>query len=442
MACQALVSRAASISFKPNRSIHRTVLFFALLLALIATGTTPAQASGELKFTPNAANFGRVPVGRTHTLTVTIANGGNATVVLSGDTVSGSGYSVTGIHVPMTLSPGATATFEVGFTPRIVGTSTGTLKLISNAANGTAALALTGSGFSRSAGYVTATPLIAQFGDVPVGTKNTQSVQLKNTGTRAVSISGATATGGGFSVSGIAAPYWLGAGASVELTIVFQPSRAGSASGAVTIGSTASDSSLSIAVSGTGIATTRLLGVSPGSLAFGNITLGWSTTRVLKLTNTGNSSLTISGDTVSGAGVSATGMSGSTTLAPGQSATLTAGFAPTVASSMTGAITITSNATNAPSVTVPVTGTGVSAVSHSVALTWQPSSSSGVSGYYVYRATASGGPYARVDSSAVGGTSYTDTGVSAGVTYYYAVTTLGTDGIESGYSNQVKAVVP
>jgi fibronectin type 3 domain-containing protein len=47
-----------------------------------------------------------------------------------------------------------------------------------------------------------------------------------------------------------------------------------------------------------------------------------------------------------------------------------------------------------------------------------------------------------VDSSAVGGTSYTDTGVSAGVTYYYAVTTLGTDGIESGYSNQVKAVVP
>jgi len=76
MACQALVSRAASISFKPNRSIHRTVLFFALLLALIATGTTPAQASGELKFTPNAANFGRVPVGRTHTLTVTIANGG------------------------------------------------------------------------------------------------------------------------------------------------------------------------------------------------------------------------------------------------------------------------------------------------------------------------------------------------------------------------------
>jgi fibronectin type 3 domain-containing protein len=109
---------------------------------------------------------------------------------------------------------------------------------------------------------------------------------------------------------------------------------------------------------------------------------------------------------------------------------------------VTGSITITGNATNGSSLGVPITGIGVSTASHSVALTWHPSSSSGVSGYYVYRATTSGGPYTRIDSSAVSGTNYTDSAVSSGATYYYAVTALGTDGIESGYSNQVTAVVP
>src|SRR3974377_1475420 len=121
--------------------------------------------------------------------------------------------------MPFSLSAGATATLEVRFTPQNVGGSSGTLKLISDAANGTVAVALTGSGYARSAGYVTATPLTAQFGDVPLGTKNTQSVQIKNTGWRGVSISTVSATGSGFSVLGITTPYWLSAGATAELTI-------------------------------------------------------------------------------------------------------------------------------------------------------------------------------------------------------------------------------
>src|SRR3974390_2791508 len=192
----------------------------AMLLALIGAGSAPAaRASGQLTLTPNSVDFGRVWVGRTHSLSVTIANTGDAAVTLSGDTVTGSGYTVQGLRLPLNVGAGGTATFSVRFTPQSAGVSSGTLKLISNAANGTLAVPLSGSGVSRSAGYVSASPLATQFGNVPVGTKNTQNVQVTKPGTRGVSISSVAATGSGFSVSGISPPYFLPAGARAPLTV-------------------------------------------------------------------------------------------------------------------------------------------------------------------------------------------------------------------------------
>jgi fibronectin type 3 domain-containing protein len=37
---------------------------------------------------------------------------------------------------------------------------------------------------------------------------------------------------------------------------------------------------------------------------------------------------------------------------------------------------------------------------------------------------------------------YVDNRVTSGQTYFYVTTAVGTDGIESGYSNQVQAAVP
>ncbi|HTA60622.1 MAG TPA: DUF1573 domain-containing protein, partial [Candidatus Baltobacteraceae bacterium] len=76
------------------------------------------------------------------------------------------------------------------------------------------------------------------------------------------------------------------------------------------------------------------------------------------LTNSGNSSVTISGISTTGAGVSASNVSSNTTLAPGQSAALNVTFAPTSTGSVTGGVTVASNATNSPS-TISMTGTGV-----------------------------------------------------------------------------------
>src|SRR5437016_2240692 len=75
---------------------------------------------------------------------------------------------------------------------------------------------------------------------------------------------------------------------------------------------------------------------------------------------------------------------------------------------------------------------------HSVSLNWQ-SSPTAVS-YDLYRSTFSGGPYGLV-ASAILGTSFVDQSVTAGETYFYVATAW--DGTkESGFSNQVIAVVP
>jgi fibronectin type 3 domain-containing protein len=63
-------------------------------------------------------------------------------------------------------------------------------------------------------------------------------------------------------------------------------------------------------------------------------------------------------------------------------------------------------------------------------------------GYNVYRGTTSGGPYSRVNSALESSTNFVDGSVLAGKTYFYVVTAVSGSGSQSGFSNQVKAIVP
>ena len=78
---------------------------------------------------------------------------------------------------------------------------------------------------------------------------------------------------------------------------------------------------------------------------------------------------------------------------------------------------------------------------HSVMLSWSPSSST-VSGYNVYRSTVSGSGYTKLNSNLIGGTSYDDTSVQSGTTYFYVTTSVGSGATESTYSNQATAAIP
>ena len=60
---------------------------------------------------------------------------------------------------------------------------------------------------------------------------------------------------------------------------------------------------------------------------------------------------------------------------------------------------------------------------HFISLNWVPSTSSGVTGYNIYRGTSAGGESATPLNSGgpVSGTSYTDVNTVSGTTYYYII---------------------
>jgi hypothetical protein len=285
-----------------------------------------------------------------------------------------------------------------------------------------------------------ASPTSVNFGSVTVDANSSKTVNLTNTGAVSVTVSQGTATESGFSISGLSLPLTLAPSQSASFTASFSPAAAGSFSGSISIISTASNSPMTIPLSGTGATQTiSALSASPGSLSFGNVTVSSRSTLPVVVTNTGNTSVTVSQATTTGAGFSSSGPSLPFTLAAGQNASFSVTFGPTAAGSATGSLSIVSNATNSPTVS-SLSGMGVN--QHTVTLTWVASTSPNITGYDVYRGDASGGPYTKLDSSPVTGTAYTDTTVEAGQTYYYVTTAVNSQGVQSSDSNQATAVVP
>jgi hypothetical protein len=187
-------------------------------------------------------------------------------------------------------------------------------------------------------------------------------------------------------------------------------------------------------------AATYVLSANPTSLSFGNVNTGSSSLLTATLTNAGNSNVTISNVSISGPGFNASGVSAGLIVTPGQTVTLNVTFAPAATGSVTGSVLVVSNASNSPA-TIALSGTGVQAVAHSVALSWTASTSL-VAGYNLYRGTVSAGPYAKLNSSLIALITYTDSTVQSGQTYFYVVTAVEANNVESAYSNEASAIIP
>jgi len=290
------------------------------------------------------------------------------------------------------------------------------------------------------AATISLAPASIGFGSVALGSTGSQSVTISNGGGSNLTVTRASTTAAGITITGIALPLTIGAGKQSTFNVVFSPKAAGALSGNVSILSDISSLPATVSLSGTGTAATALLTTSTSSLSFGNVAVGKSSVLNVTLTNAGNSNVTVSSVNVSGASYSASGISSGLILAPGQSATLGAIFTPAANGNLPGSVTVASNATNSPA-TISLSGDGTQTVSHFVALTWT-SSTSVVAGYYVFRSEVSGGPYTKLDSTIVAADSYTDSNVQAGLTYYYVLTSVTSAGVQSADSTQISATIP
>jgi hypothetical protein len=179
--------------------------------------------------------------------------------------------------------------------------------------------------------------------------------------------------------------------------------------------------------------------LSPTSYAFPSQGIDTSSAaQTFTLNNTGSAALSITSLAITGANsgdfVEVADTCGSS-VAAGGNCTIGVTFTPSVAGNETAVITIADNASGSPQ-TVSLSGTGA----HDVILSWSGSGSSGVSGYYVYRGTTSAGESSTpLNSTPINGITYTDTNVTAGATYYYYVTTVGSDGVQSSPSSETEA---
>jgi len=323
------------------------------------SATAVAASQPQLTVSPTSITFGTVSNGLAGTANLTLSNAGSGNLTVSVLTLTGSEFTISGITTPKTLSAGQSAQAVVTFAPTTTAAATGSVNITSNDPNNPAVIVpLTGAGSAAPTGQLKASSPSLSFGTVATGRSAKQQVTITNSGNAPVNISAVTASGTGFSVSGLAAPATLNPSETATLTATFAPSAAGSVNGSITIASNAANPPLTIALSGT--AAQAGLSISSSSYGFGSVTDGQTKSESFTITNTGAASLTISQLSVSGTPYSVSGLALPTTIAAGGTTTLTVLFAPTTAGSFPGTITITSNAPNSPT-TISLSGTGTAA---------------------------------------------------------------------------------
>jgi hypothetical protein len=222
---------------------------------IVINGTTSfsvhgsGTASKSVVPNPSSIAFGSIQDGNTAQSYVTLTNGkiGNATI--SSVAENGTGFSVQGLSLPMTLTPGQSVTFSVLFSPQISGSVTGALQFMNAKNSRLAWIPLSGTG--TTSGQLSLSPTSASFGNVTVGSTASQSGKL-TAGGASVTITSASSSSSEFTLSGISLPTTIPAGQSMPYSVAFTPQTSGTASATLSFASNASNAAESL--TGTGVA--------------------------------------------------------------------------------------------------------------------------------------------------------------------------------------------
>jgi hypothetical protein len=382
-------------------------------------------------------NFGKVRIGQSKALPVVLTNEGHAPITISSKTKRAAWISPSGLALPYTLLPGGRVKFHLVYRPGDTRRVNGHIAYQSNAVNNFLPIAVTGETFTGTAGSLTASPARLDFGSVAVGGSVTKSQTITNVGNAGVTINQVSEAGTGFSIGSVTTPQTLAPGHSVTFTVHFTPQKAVTDSGSLIVLSSATNYRLSVVETGTGT-TGGSVSITPTSLSFGNVSLGSKETKTVTLTAHG-ASMSIKSDALSSSEYSISGISLPLQLAAGKSVSFQATFAPQAAGTANASLSFTVASPNS-TVQAALSGTGTKGTSHSVSLSWQADPSP-VAGYNVYRSAKSNGSYVQLTSLDTS-TDYVDTSVASGDTYYYEVTAVNDQGVESKPSKPVGATIP
>ena len=406
-----------------------SIAFFLTILPF-ANGTQP-----QLTSDPSRLHFQKVVVGKIDTLPVSVTNTGSTSVTILSARASNAAFGLSGLILPVTLEAGQKISFGVTFLPQRTGNAGGHIVFGGDVPNAWLNLPVDGVGVNDWS--VTASPSSLQFGSVRIGNKATLPLSIINAGGLSAVISAGQLSGADFAVTGVHLPLTLDPGQSYTFNVTFAPHISGVSSGQISATAPFSPV-LSVPLLGSGSDAGQLI-VSPASVNFGNVTLGTSTNQTAILSALGTS-VTVSAATSDNPGFVISGLALPRTIQPGENAAFTIVFTPQASGNTSGTLSFVSDAPNSPTLQA-VAGNGISPAGHKVTLSWDPSVSQ-VVGYNVYRSGSPTGPYTRINPALDPSTSYADTTIASGQTYYYVTTAVDSSSQESAFSNEVTAVIP
>lgn len=312
-------------------------------------------------------DFGDQRVGATSgARTVTLTNAGTTNLSIFRVLPEGANpgdYTESDTCAGLALAPGASCPVVVTFHPSATGARPASLRIDDDDLASPQHVSLAGNGTNP---VILLTPPSLGFGDQLLGTTSAvRLVTIKNTGTTDVTLSSLVIAGpnaADYTANATGCPAALAAGASCDVGVTFAPVATGARTASLVITDNAGGSPHSVSLSGNGI--NPIVGLSPGSLAFGDQQLGaTSAPRGVTLTNNGTTPLTIGSIVVTGAAAGdyvASSTCGAT-VAPGANCAITVTFTPGAILGRNAAVTITDNAGGSPR-SVPLSGNGINPV--------------------------------------------------------------------------------
>ena len=336
-----------------------------------ATLSIPLTGNGVLAPEPNIAlsatqlNFGEIQAGVTEELTVTVNNTGSAELLIGGN-ISLSGTNSDEFFQTNdcnSVAIGENCIITVSFTPSGAGVRSATLSITSNdpdSANVT--VSLLGEGALAPEPEILIAPTALAFGEVATGTDASLTATISNNGTANLNISNIFIDGtnaGEFSQSNNCVA--IIPTDTCQVSVTFTPSGDGSRTASLTVASDDPDSP-TLKVSLTGTATLipePHITVAPTSINIGAVEIASSANRIITVTSSGTGPLSVSNVSLSGENATEFSQSHNcTTVAAGESCSISLTFTPSSVGSKSALLTIASNDASTPSVEVSIGAEG------------------------------------------------------------------------------------
>jgi len=320
-------------------------------------GAAYVFGSSPVSLSPESLGFGAREAGTNSGAQSTLTNTGQTALTIASIQVTGSGaadYAQTN-NCPTTLASGGTCTLSVTFSPTQLGPEIASVTITDNDGGNPHSVALSGVGVTLG-GNATLSPTSLTFATQLVGTAGpTQFATLANYGTVPLSITRITASAD-FGESNTCGSS-LAVGASCRINTDFAPTGSGTRTGTLSIADNAPNSPQTVSLTGTG----TVVEFNPTSLSFScrYVNRGWDCPPPQNtiLTNTGSTTLSISGITITGSTDFTETNTCGTSLAAGQSCTISVTFNNHGKSgTFSGSVSISDNGGGSPQ-TVPLTGT-------------------------------------------------------------------------------------